>query len=126
MPRPTVTVKVDDRELVRLMRKSKGKAPKRIVADGVHYGIYQEFGHHGVAARPCAKPAAEEVRPSFHKAMAEALTIEQAEQVTEKAARDVERLWKQNIVTKDVIDTGAYLNSIHVVRGAEHTYEVSG
>ena len=41
---------------------------ERIISDGVHYGIYQEFGHHTVAARPCAVPAVDAERASFQKA----------------------------------------------------------
>lgn len=37
-----------------------------------------------------------------------------AEKVLDKAARDVEAGWKDNIVQKNVVDTGAYLNSVHV------------
>ncbi len=117
MPNPTIKITVDDSKLRQLINDTKGAAPVRVVADGVHYGIYQEFPTAGRPARPCAKPAAEAVAPTYRKAMRKALDMGLAEEVTEKAARDVERLWKQNIVTKDVIDTGAYLNSIHVVGG---------
>ena len=111
----TVKVTVDDKELRRLISATKGSVT-RIVADGVEYGIYQELGHHDVAARPCAVPAVEKVRIGFGKAFQGAITLVQVEKVVEKAARDVERLWKQYIVTKKVVVTGAYLNSIHVVK----------
>ena len=39
-----------------------------------------------------------------------------AEKVLEVAARNIERDWKQNIVTQHVIDTGTYLGSVHVVK----------
>lgn len=38
---------------------------ERTVGDGVEYGIYQELGHHTVAARPCATPALEDERKYF-------------------------------------------------------------
>jgi hypothetical protein len=41
-----------------------------------------------------------------------------AEEVLDVAARHIEVEWKRHIVEKDVVDTGAYLNSVHVT--AEH------
>ena len=99
MPNETVRVVVDDAELVRWIAKTKGK-PVRVVADGVEYGIYQEMGTEKIGARPCAKPAAEAVRPGFTKAYVGARNVLHTKQIVEKAARDVERLWKQHIVTK--------------------------
>jgi hypothetical protein len=40
----------------------------RVVADGVEYGVYQEYGAKGRPARPCATPAVEAVRAGFIKA----------------------------------------------------------
>lgn len=42
----------------------------RTISDGVTYGVFQEFGHHGgaVAARPCAGPAVDRVRKVFAEA----------------------------------------------------------
>ena len=37
-----------------------------------------------------------------------------AEMVLDKLARDIEAGWKGRIIEKHVIDTGAYLNSVHV------------
>ena len=46
--------------------------------------------------------------------------------VLDKAAFDVEALWKENIVAKGVVDTGAYLNSVHAGPGEnEHQRIIS-
>lgn len=115
MAGPKITLRIDDRELTGLIRKTSGKGPVRVVADGVEYGLYVEMGTSRMAARPAARPAVEKVRPGFDKAFQGVITNEQAAIVVDKAALDVERLWKQNAA----VDTGAYKNSIHVVDGAE-------
>ena len=38
---------------------------ERIIADGVEYGVYQEYGTSKIAARPCATPAFEATRGPF-------------------------------------------------------------
>jgi len=108
----SVSVRIDDSELRRLIDKTSGRAV-RIVADGVHYGIYQEMGTERMPAHPFMRPAVESVRASFVQAWRDVVTIDQAEAVVEKAARDVERLAKGNAP----VDTGALRNSIHVVGG---------
>ena len=37
---PKITLKIDDRGLVKLIADTKGEGPVRIVADGVEYGLY--------------------------------------------------------------------------------------
>ena len=120
----TVKVTVDDYELRWLIKATKGKAVTRIVADGVEYGIYQEMGTAHQSGKPFMRPAVEKVRISFGKAFKGAITLEQVEQVVEKAARDVERFAK--ILAP--VDTGALRNSIHVVKSGSgmHTYTVKG
>ena len=115
----TIRIVVDDSVLVKMINASKGPVKPKVIADGVSYGIYQEMGTTKVVARPTAAPAVEAVRGGFAQAFAQANAISTvlAQSVVDKTARDVERLWKQNIVTKNVIDTGAYLNSVHVVEG---------
>ena len=121
--RETIKIVVDDRKLVALMKATKGKRPTRIIADGVEYGIYIEMGTVHMPARPCAGPAVEAVRPAFLQAWKKAGSLARSEAVVDKAAHDVERLWKQNIIQKDAVDTGAYLNSIHVVDAETFTTE---
>ena len=43
------------------------------VADGVEYGIYQEFGTSRMAAHPFMVPAVESVREQFEREIAEAV-----------------------------------------------------
>lgn len=112
MAGPTIKIRIDDSELQRLIRKSKGKAV-RFVADGVEYGLFQEMGTSRMPAHPFMRPAVEAVRPGFARAFEQVTTIEQAEAVVEKTARDVERIAKQNAP----VDTGALRNSIHVING---------
>lgn len=113
MPKPIVHVHIDDSKLVELIAATKGKRPVRIVADGVEYGIYQEMGTTRIPAHPFMKPAAEAVRRGYIKAIGQVDNWEVAEQVTEKAARDIERGAKQ----RAPVDTGALRASIHVVEG---------
>lgn len=112
----TVNVTIDDSELVRLINESKGEIKPMIVADGVEYGIHQELGTVTRAARPCARPAVESVRPEFAAMFktTEALTRAGVQENVKKAASRVEILWKRNIQVKKVIDTGAYYGSVHV------------
>ena len=113
----TIRIDVDDRELVKLINAASGPIKPKVVADGVNYGIYQEMGTVKMAARPCAVPAIEAVRGGFAQAFAQAsaITTALAQGVVEKAAQAVEQGWKQNIITKGVVDTGAYLASVHTV-----------
>lgn len=55
-----------------IMSERKGQAAWE-VHDGVEYGIYQEFGHHNVAARPHWEPALQETAQDVAKIMGEAL-----------------------------------------------------
>jgi hypothetical protein len=112
---PKITLRVNDSELVRLIQKTKGKGPVRVVADGVEYGLYQEMGTSRIPAHPFMRPAVEAVRAGFTQAMKGALTMDQVTAVVDKAAFDIERGAKQNAP----VDTGALKNSIHVVDGEE-------
>lgn len=129
MPGPKITIRVDDRVLVKLIKESSGKGPVAIVADGVEYGLFVEMGTHekrgGVLGalgfkgaqrtgpQAFMKPAVERARPGFNKAFKGAITIEKADQVVRKAAFDIERIAKELVA----VDTGALKNSIHVVTG---------
>ena len=46
----------------------KERPLERIIADGVEYGIYQEFGTSRMGAQPFLVPAVERVRKGFAKA----------------------------------------------------------
>ena len=109
----TITITVDDRELMRLIANTGGPAVTAIVADGVEYGIVLEMGTVKMAAQPAASPTVEAVRPGWDAAFMNQLTDQQVSEVVRKAAFDVERGWKE----RAAVDTGAYKNSIHTVIG---------
>ena len=117
----SITITVDDRELQRLIRET-GDEVLYIVADGVNYGIHQEFGTVKMAAHPFMVPAIENVRPGFDAAFQNKLTNKQVDQVCKKTAYDVEGIAKQMAP----VDTGALKNSIHVVKGETHSFSVGG
>ena len=114
--RVSVTITVDDRVLQDLI-KNTGDEVLYIVADGVHYGIYQEFGTHTKAGKewvpphPFMRPAIEAVRPGFKQAFKNQLTDEQTRLVCKKAAFDVEGIAKQLAPVR----YGFLKNSIHVI-----------
>jgi len=112
----SITITVDDRELQRLIRET-GDEVMYIVADGVNYGIHQEFGTVKMAAHPFMVPALENVRPGFAQAFQNKLTNTQVDQVCKKTAFDVESIAKQMAP----VDTGALKNSIHVVKGEQYS-----
>ena len=114
----SITITVDDRELQRLIRET-GDEVMYIVADGVNYGIHQEFGTVKMAAHPFMVPALENVHPGFAQAFQNKLTNTQVDQVCKKTAFDVEGIAKQMAP----VDTGALKNSIHVVK--EDTFTVT-
>ena len=113
MARPQITFKVDDRELTRLIRKTSGKGPVHVVADGVEYGLYVHEGTSRMAARPFLRSAVETHREGFKAGFRNVLTIEQAEKHVTTFAFKVEEVAKRNCPW----DTGALMNSIHVVDG---------
>jgi len=106
----TVSIRIEDAKLREMIRATKGKKPIRVVADGVEYGLYQELGTTKMDAQPFMVPAVEKVRPGFTEAFKGDEKFMQAEQIVEKAARDVERFAKQDAP----VDTGALRGSIHV------------
>lgn len=125
-----IRIVIDDSALIKLMNELPDTPVSAIVADGVEYGVYVELGVENafgkgikIPARPCAAPAVETVRSGYEQAFKGIDNITHAERVVVKAARNVERLWKQNIVEEDAIDTGAYLNSVHIVSGKQYVAE---
>lgn len=114
-----IQIDIDDSVLVTLIAATKGKRPVRIIADGVNYGKYVEWGTSVMPDRPFMKPAAEAVRAGYIKAMGQVKNWEKAEEVTEDAARDVEHGAK----ARAPVDTGALRASIHVVKGERFTVE---
>lgn len=113
----SVTVTVDDRILKDLI-KNTGDEVLYIVADGVHYGIHQEFGTVHMKGTPFMIPAVEQVRPGFAQAFKNQLTNKQVDLVCKKAAFDIEG------IAKDLapVRYGFLRNSIHVVKRSLHTF----
>lgn len=105
----TIRITIEDARL-RALIAATNKKPTRIVADGVEYGLYQEMGTSRMAAHPFMRPAVEAVRGGFVRAFQGVESLEQAELVVEKAARDIERGAKM----RAPFDTGALWSSIHV------------
>lgn len=109
-----ITIHADFSQLDAMMRRLRGK-PVRIVHDGVEYGVYQEFGtSRGIAPRPAAQTAASEIEPAYQALMERITEVPDPDAAVEKVARDFEGRWKQQIVAMQIIDTGAYLNSVTV------------
>ena len=112
-----ISVVVDDTELRRLIENT-GDTVQYIVADGMSYGIYQEWGTHTKAGKqwvpphPFMRPAIEAVRPGFNAAFKNQLTNKQIDLVCKKAAYDIEGIAKRLAPVK----YGFLRNSIHVVK----------
>ena len=105
-----IHVSLEDAKLQHLITHT-GAKHQRYVADGVNYGVHQEFGTvRQNYAQPFMRPAVEAVRPGWEAAFTNKLTDDQTEDVVEKVARDIEGLAKQYAP----VDTGALRSSIHV------------
>ena len=117
MPGPKITLTLDDSKLRKMIAETAGNIRPKVVADGVEYGIYQEYGVENgfgrgirIPAHPFMRPAVEAVREQFNKAMRAALGTGKAQVVVDKTAFDVEKIAKQ----KAPVDTGALRASIGV------------
>ena len=117
MPGPKITLTLDDSKLRKMIAETAGNIRPKVVADGVEYGIYQEYGVENgfgrgirIPAHPFMRPAVEAVRRQFNEAMRAALGTGKAQAVVDKTAFDVERGAKQ----KAPVDTGALRASIGV------------
>lgn len=107
-----VHVTLDDAKLKQLITHT-GAEVQRYVADGVHYGYWQEVGTERQGyAQPFMRPAVEAVRPGWERAFENKLTDDQIEAVVEKVSRDIEGLAKDYAP----VDTGALRSSIHVTK----------
>jgi hypothetical protein len=103
-----VTITVKDDNLRRLIAAMSGKVANRLIADGVDYGIMQEFTKRG---HPSLRPAFEQVVKPIPDAIGKAIeAMVSLDDIFNKAAFDVQTLWAADVN----IDTGAYKNSIHV------------
>jgi hypothetical protein len=101
-------VTIRDENLTRLIGAMGVKVQTRFIADGVEYGIMQEFTQRG---HPSLRPAFEQVAKPLPAAIGKAVeAMVELDDLFDKAAFDVQTLWAADVN----IDTGAYKNSIHV------------
>ena len=126
MASANVSVKVDDSGLRKLLATlQKTGNPVRIVADGVEYGVHQEFGtSRGVPATMFMTRAVEKHRNELTQAIKQAGgDFTMLENAVVKVAFDVERDAKDNAP----VDTGALRNSIHVIDpGRDYSFTIPG
>jgi len=114
----TIEVELDTKMVDWLIKENPPGEVSRIVADGVHYGFWQEVGVENgfgrgirIPAHPFMTPAVEAVRPGFEKAFKGILlTVASVEAVVVKVANNVMRLARVHAP----FDTGALRGSIHV------------
>ena len=113
MAKAATYVEYDNAKLLKLMENLEGQ-PVRILHDGVDYGIWQEVGHHGVAARTFMSPAAEHVRPALMKGLRPIIErqSDKLEVFIVKLAGDAQDEAQSQIVAKNIVDTGALHDSI--------------
>jgi len=76
--------------------------------------IDQEFGTTRIPPRPAAQTAASEIEPAYDALMRQITEVSDPDAAIDKLAHDFEGRWKAQIIQMDIIDTGAYLNSIIV------------
>jgi hypothetical protein len=128
----TTHVRVDDAKLVKLIADlARQGTPTRIVADGVEYGIFLEMGTVRMKqAYPTLTPAVESNRDALEKGMQQAGgDLTRVTTVVDKVAFDVLGKWQENIRQMPVgdhiglIDTGAMINSTHVVEPGAGTFD---
>jgi len=119
----TIRVHLDDRKLQEIIRGTSEPVKRRAIADGVNYGIHQEFSTaaggkprkegSGVTGKghPSLVPAFENVTKDLPRAIGQAIERGVSlDNVIGKAAFDIQGLWAGDVN----VDTGNYKNSIHV------------
>lgn len=119
---PTAKVEVDDRELVKMIKRLEGKGKVvRILADGVDYGVHQEFGTSRMAGKPFMTPAIEHVRPALgNEAMKQ--IVERGvdpEDYMDKVASDALAV----AIREAPVDTGQLRASLHIAKGEDFIAE---
>jgi hypothetical protein len=107
----TVRVILDDRKLQEIIRATAGNVKRRIIADGVEYGVFVELGTSRMAARPALVPSFETHTANLGRALGQAVERGVSlDDVMSKTAFDVQRGYQENVP----VATGALKNSIHV------------
>jgi hypothetical protein len=109
-------VKIDDKVLQEIIKNVANLEPRRyIIADGVEYGVFQEFTDKG---HPSLRPAFEKhttripdiVGAVIERAPNRGLATVNLNRAMKKLAFDIANEWAADVN----VDTGAYKNSIHV------------
>jgi len=108
-------LRIDDRRLRAIVDNTAGRPVKRrVIHDGVEYGVFVELGTSRMAARPNLLPAFLKVVDDLPEAIGQA--VERGvnlDDVFAKAAFDIQALWAEGVP----VDTGAFKNSITVSEG---------
>lgn len=108
MAAKTVAVVLDDAKLREIIQATEGGVRRRVIHDGVEYGIFQEFTERG---HPSLIPAFENHTKNLGRAIGQA--VEQGGNLDDligKVAFDIQRDWAADVN----VDTGAYKGSIKV------------
>lgn len=104
-------IRVDTSKLDEIARATAEPTRRRIIADGVEYGVYVELGTSRMPARPCLVPAFEAHTRELARALGQAIERGVSlDDVLGKVAFDIQRDYQSNVP----VDTGALKNSIHV------------
>lgn len=107
----TIRVHLDDAKLQDIIRATEGGVKRRIIADGVSYGIHQEFGASGRTAHPFLIPAFEQHTRSIGDVLGKAIEAGTSlDDVIGKIAFDIQGMAQELAPVK----TGALKGSIHV------------
>jgi len=104
-----VQIKLDDKVLQQMIQQvGDTRVQVYAIADGVEYGLYQEFTDRG---HPSLVPAFERNTGQLPDAVGQAIEKNVSlDDVLKKVAFDIQREWAADVN----VDTGAYKNSIHV------------
>lgn len=107
----TATIRLDDAVLQQLIRDSGQRVRRRVIHDGVEYGVFVEFGSSKMGARPCLVPAFENHTKNLKDVIGQA--IERGvnlDDVIGKIAFDIQADYQGSVP----VDTGALKGSISV------------
>jgi hypothetical protein len=107
----TIKVHLDDRKLQEIIKSTEGGVRRRVIADGVNYGIHVELGTSRMAAQPFLIPAFEQHTRGLGDTLGKAIEAGVSlDDVMGKVAFDIQAM-AQELAP---VDTGALKNSLHV------------
>lgn len=109
MASKTVRITLDDRKLQEIISATSGGVRRRVIHDGVEYGVFVELGTSRMAARPALVPAFEDHTRNLGNVIGKAIEANvPLDDVIGKVAFDIQRDYQANVP----VDTGALKNSI--------------